>query len=147
METGRLYVNMRPERADGLEPDNRRRRAVCPRVMTSVFGEWTTPVENGRMTDKPPYPHVVVGKRAQSVRTAGGSEAYTHLLLELWSFIPTVIVVGILLALTIWCVSTGALGFQAGWVAVTTFIILALVPIALSLSELTAWMPTKQTSR
>lgn len=112
-----------------------------------MFGEWTSPVQNGRMTNKPPYPHVILGKRAETVRTAGGTEAYTYLTLHLWSFIPTVIFVTALLAVTAWCLTTGALSFHAGRVAVAAFVLLALIPIALSLSELSTWLPTKRTAR
>jgi hypothetical protein len=118
-----------------------------PRELIPVFGEWTSPVEDGRMTTKPPYPHLVVGKRSESVTTAGGSIAYTHLLLELWSFIPTVIIMTLLLGTAAWSLSTGALGFHAGRVAVAAFVVLALVPVVLSLSELSPWLPAKAKAR
>lgn len=99
------------------------------------------------MTDKPPYAHVILGKRSESVRTAGGAEAYTHLTLQLWSFIPTVVIIVALVAATVWCLTTGALGFHAGRVASASFSLLALIPIVLSLSELSSWLPVRPAVR
>jgi hypothetical protein len=112
-----------------------------------MFAEWTTPVADGRMTNKPTYPYILLGKRSEAVTTAGGTLAYTHLTLELWSFIPTVIIVALLVGVAAWCVSTGALDFHAGRIAVATFVLLALVPIVLSYSELSPWLSQKPASR
>lgn len=99
------------------------------------------------MTSKPSYPYIPLGRRSEAVTTAGGSLAYTHLLLELWSVIPTVIVVAVLIAAAAWCVATGGLEFQAGRLAVSAFVLLALVPIALNFSELSPWLSRKPASR
>ncbi len=99
------------------------------------------------MTSRPPYPHIILRKRSEAVTTAGGAQAYTHLLLELWSFIPTVFCIALLLAAAVWCVLSGALGFQAGWLAVVTFILLAAIPIVLNVSEVSPWFSTKSALR
>lgn len=99
------------------------------------------------MTSKPPYPYLILGKRNEAVTTAGGGVAYTHLLLELWSFVPTVIMIAVLLTAAGWSLSTGALAYQAGWLAVTTFVVLAAIPIALNISELSPWLGRKPAPR
>ncbi len=110
-----------------------------------MFEQWTTSLENGKMASQPPYPYLVVQRRRKAVVTAGGREAYTHLLVRTWSLIPTVIFIAALLAFAAVCISADALSFHAGRLAVALALILALVPVVLHLSELQSWFQDKDT--
>ena len=108
-----------------------------------MFEQWTTSLDEGKMVNKPPYPYLVVQRRRRAVVTAGGREAYTHLLVRVWSLIPTVIIVVALLGFAVVCIVADALSFHSGRLAVGLALILAIVPVALHISELQAWFQDK----
>ncbi len=110
-----------------------------------MFEQWTTPVENGQMTVKPPYSYLIVQRRKKAVVTAGGREAYTHLLVKTWSLLFTAIAIIALLGFAAVCIASGALSFQAGWLVVVLSLALAIVPLVLQLSELQSWFEDKNT--
>lgn len=112
-----------------------------------MFGEWTTPVRNGRMTSRPPYLYVMLSKRSQPVFTTGDTEAYTHLVLKVWSFLPTLAIVSFLITVAMLCLASGALEFQAGRLATVTLLIFAFIPITISLTELSNWLTREPSSR
>lgn len=110
-----------------------------------MFEQWTTAVVDGKMVTQPPYPYLLVQKRKRMVVTTGGGEAYTHLLVKVWNLLFLVIAIVALFGFAAVCIASGALSFQAGWLAVVLALLLGIVPLVLQLSELRAWFEDKNT--
>lgn len=104
-----------------------------------VFLEWTSGLDNGRMTRRPPFHYLVLRRSQETIRTTAGDQAYRHLLLRYSSAIPKLLCLGLILGLALVCIALGALGEHSGRLIVITLLLVALIPITIDALSVYSW--------
>ena len=102
----------------------------CTRRQSDVtFQEWTSPLRNGQITQKPPFQYFLLSTKSETIVSNTGEEAKLHRVTKMSSFVLQLVYVAATLGFIVLCIVGGALSFSARRLIVGAVLICALVPL------------------